>query len=141
MTARAGHACRTDIERAACEEMSRQSLPHAHRSLHFRVAGPKGRAAQYAPAIVAHRGPILFLVEPVRSAEDTRSIERLRRFLDQHSPDIVLAVVTADASVDRMPHEAYDEIYGVSALPQLVGRIRDQDPQGIVLPFEKPRRL
>ncbi len=120
--------------------MFRQSLPHGHRSLHFRVANAKGRAAQYAPAIVAHRGSILFLVEPVPSAGARRPIERLSRFLDQHSPDIVLAVVTADADVDRMPRESYDEIYGVSAIPRLTARIREQDPGGIVLPFEKPRR-
>jgi len=120
--------------------MVRQSLPHAHRSLHFRVANAKGRAAQYAPAIVAHRGPILFLVEPVTSAGARRSIERLSRFLDQHSPEIVLAIVTADADIDRMPHESYDEIYGVSAIPRLTARIREQDPDGILLPFEKPRR-
>jgi len=52
----------------------------------------------------------------------------------------VLAVVTADADVDRMPRESYDEIYGVSAIPRLTARIREQDPGGIVLPFEKPRR-
>jgi hypothetical protein len=95
-------------------------------------------AAKYSPAIVARRGPILFLVEPVVTM--TRpTIKRLTEFLDQHSPEIVLVVVAPDAKVRKVPREAYDEIYPESELAQMTRRIREQDPEGIVRPFEKPR--
>ena len=119
--------------------MIRQELPHEHRSLRFRVLHSNGHSARYSPPIVARRGPILFLVEPIASA--TRStIDRLARFLDQHSPEIVLVVVAPDAVVAKMPAEAYDEIYSHSDLARMTRRIRDQDPEGIILPFEKPPR-
>ena len=138
MTARERHESKSALEAAVCREMVRQGLSHEHRSLHFRVhAGAKGRA-KFSPAIVAHRGPILFLVEPVPTA--TRpSIDRLTRFLEQHSPEIVLVIVAPDSKVRTFPIEAYDEIYAESDIARMTQRIREQDPEGIVLPFEKPR--
>jgi len=65
VTGRAKHESRTKLEAAVCGEMVRQKLPHEHRSLRFRVQNAAGGAAKYSPAIVARRGPILFLVEPV----------------------------------------------------------------------------
>lgn len=138
MTARGGHACRTKLERVVCEEMDRQGLPHEHRSLRFRVRDARGRDAKYAPAIVARRGPILFLVEPVASDRSAAAPE-LAAFLDQHSPEIVLVVVAPLATVNRLPPEAYDEIYAASDIPRMTARIREQDPDGIVRPFMKPR--
>ena len=67
------------------------------------------------------------------------AIERLTGFLDQHSPEIVLVIVAPDAKVRKVPPEAYDEIYPESEVTQMTRRIREQDPKGIVLPFEKPR--
>jgi len=118
--------------------MDRQGLPHEHRSLRFRVQVPAGGATKYSPAIVARRGPILFLVEPLAAATGP-AIERLTRFLEQHSPEIVLVVVAADAKVTQVPQQAYDEIYPKSELARMTRRIRTQDPDGIVRPFEKPR--
>jgi hypothetical protein len=118
--------------------MVRQDLPHEHRSLHFRVEETSGRSAKYSPAIVARRGTVLFLVEPIPTA-GRPTIDRLRRFLEQHSPEIVLVVVAPDSKVLKIPAEAYDEIYAESALPRMTQRIREQDPEGIVRPFEKPR--
>jgi len=135
---RGGHACLTKLETAVCEEMGRQGLDHEHRSLRFRVRGSRGRASKYAPAIVARRGPILFLVEPVAGAR-RGGIGRLAGFLEQHSPELVLVVVAPDASLDAIPREAYDEIYPASEIPRAIARIREQDPDGIVLPFEKGR--
>jgi hypothetical protein len=138
VTGRAGHAPRTKLEAFICKEMSRQGLVHEHRSLRFRVRDAAGGKARYSPAIVARRGRILFLVEPV--ATMTRStIERLTGFLDQHSPEIVLVVVAPDAKVRKVPQGAYDEIYPESEIARMTQRIRDQDPEGIVRPFEKPR--
>ena len=117
--------------------MGRRGLSHEHRSLRFRVEGPAGGSAKYSPAIVARRGPILFLVEPLSAAAGP-AIERLTRFLEQHSPEIVLVVVAADAKVPKVPHEAYDEIYPASELARMIRRIRTQDPDGIIRPFEKP---
>jgi len=47
-------------------------------------------------------------------------------------------VVTQDATRDRVPQEAYDEIYAATEIEKLTTRIRDQDPEGIVRPFLKP---
>ena len=138
MTARAGHASRTKLEAAACDALVRQKVAHEHRSLRFRVRDETGGHAKYLPAIVARRGTILFLVEPL-SAPSRAVLERLTRFLEQHSPEIVLVVIAPDAKVSKIPIEAYDEIYPESRLADLVQRIRDQDPEGLVLPFEKPR--
>lgn len=118
--------------------MLRQRLPHEHRSLHFRVRDDAGGTADYTPAIVARRGSILFLVEPIRSAGARGAIDRLSRFLDQHSPEIVLVAVTSNGAIDRIPHTAYDEIYTESDVGRLAARIREQNPEGIVRPFEKP---
>ena len=134
----AKHEFRTKLEATVCAEMVRQRLPHEHRSLRFRVRNAAGAAAKYSPAIVARRGPILFLVEPV-AVISRPAVERLTGFLDQHSPEIVLVIVAPDAKVRRVPPEAYDEIYPESEVTQMTRRIREQDPKGIVPPFEKPR--
>ncbi len=139
MTPRTGHACRTKLERAICTEMDGQRVPHEHRSLRFRVHDAAGGSTKYEPAIVARRGPILFLVEPVAPGRTAR-IRRLIGFLQQHSPEIVLVIVTADAAVDEIRPEAYDEIYGASDVGRMTARIREQDPEGIVQPFRKPPR-
>ena len=138
MTERAKHEFRTKLEATVCAEMVRQGLPHEHRSLRFRVRNAAGAAAKYSPAIVARRGPILFLVEPV-AVISRPATQRLTGFLDQHSPEIVLVIVAPDAKVRKVPPEAYDEIYPESEVTQMTRRIREQDPKGIVLPFEKPR--
>lgn len=139
MTRRAGHACRTRLETAVCTEMDRQRLPHEHRSLRFRVHDAAGGSTRYEPAIVARRGPILFLVEPIAPGRTAR-MRRLIGFLEQHSPEIVLILVTADAAVGKIRPEAYDEIYGASDVGRLTARIHEQDPEGIVQPFRKPQR-
>ena len=138
MTERAKHEFRTKLEATVCAEMVRQGLPHEHRSLRFRVRNASGGAAKYSPAIVARRGPILFLVEPV-AVMSRPAIERLTGFLDQHSPEIVLVIIAPDAKVRKVPPEAYDEIYPESEVTQMTRRIQEQDPKGSVLPFEKPR--
>lgn len=137
MTAREPHPSKTKLEGAVCEEMERQHLPHAHRSLHFRITETDGTVAKYSPAIVAHRGPILFLVEPLPSAAP-RTVERLIRFLEAHSPEIVLVVIAPDANVRDVPPSAYDEIYASSDIARMTERIRDQSPEDIVRPFRKP---
>lgn len=139
MTGRADHECRTELETAVCAEMGRQGVAHEHRSLRFRVEDDRGATARYEPAIVARRGSILFLVEPLRSP-GRGAVERLSRFLEQHSPEIVLVVVAPDAVGDAIPHDAYDEIYAASEIEKLATRIREQNPEGIVRPFPKPRR-
>jgi hypothetical protein len=137
VTARETHSSRTKLEAAVCEEMLRQGLPHGHRTLHFRVRGANGTAAKYSPTLVAHRGPILFLVEPLPSAAP-RTIERLGRFLEQHSPEIVLVLVAPDAALRKIPPDAYDEIYAATDIAQMTRRIREQSPSGIVRLFRKP---
>ena len=137
MKGRGRHESRTKLENAACEEMVRQAVPHEHHSLHFRVRDARGEG-KYSPAIVARRGPILFLVEPVATTMRP-VIERLTRFLEQHSAEIVLVVIAPDAEITKIPPEAYDEIYPESDLARMVQRIREQDPEGLVRPFEKPR--
>ena len=119
--------------------MDGQRVTHEHRSLRFRVHDAAGGSTKYEPAIVARRGPILFLVEPVAPGRTAR-IRRLIGFLQQHSPEIVLVIVTADAAVDEIRPEAYDEIYGASDVGRMTARIREQDPEGIVQPFRKPPR-
>ncbi len=138
MTARGGHACDTQLEQFVCAEMQHQGLPHEHRSLHFRVADDTGGKADYTPAIVARRGSILFLVDSVESATDRDAIHRFSSFLEQHSPELVLVLVATDDSLDRIPPEAYDEVYAASDVGKLTARIRSQDPKGIIRPFEKP---
>jgi len=137
VTARAGHACRSELETAVCAEMGRQGVDHEHRSLRFRVQDEHGGISRYEPAIVARRGSILFVVEPLPSLQ-AAAVERLSRFLEQHSPEIVHVVVTQDAIRNRVPQQAYDEIYAASEIETLTTRIRDQDPGGIVAPFLKP---
>ncbi len=119
-------------------ELERQGVSHEHRSLRFRVQDEQGGTAKYEPAIVARRGSILFIVEPLGSLR-TVAVERLSRFLEQHSPEIVLVVVTRDTIGHRVPQNAYDEIYVTTEIEKLTTRIRDQDPDGIVRPFLKPR--
>jgi len=138
LTATAGHACRTKLETTVCVEMGRQKLAHEHRSLRFRVRDADGNETGYVPTIVARRGPILFLVEPLGSSRGHKAIAYLSEFLEQHSPDIVFVVVTPEAYLDRIPWEAYDEIYSASEIRAMTSRIREQDPDGIVRPFAKP---
>ena len=138
MTARDPHACITDLEHGVCAEMRRQGVSHEHRSLHFRIASKAGGADDYGPAIVARRGSILFLVDSVESATDRDAIHRFSKFLEQHSPELVLILVTTDDAVEQIPPEAYDEVYAASDVGKLTARIRSQDPKGIIRPFEKP---
>ncbi len=138
MTARDAHGCVTELEQAVCAEMRRQVLPHEHRSLHFRVANEAGGTEDYRPAIIARRGSILFLVDSVESATDRAAIHRFTKFLERHSPELVLVLVTTDGAVERIPPEAYDEIYAASDVGKLTTRIRSQDPKGIIRPFDKP---
>lgn len=119
--------------------MAREDVDHEHRSLHFRVRSPSGRDRTYEPALVARRGPILFLLDPIEASawtEDRRTL--LEGFLRQHSPDIVLVLVAAQELVPRIPPEAYDEIYPAEDVTAVARRIRDQDPKGLLLPFRKP---
>lgn len=134
-----GHRSRTKLEAAVCTEMERQKLPHEHRSLKFRVRDADGKETAYVPAIAARRGPILFLVEPLRSVRRQEEIASFSGFLEQHSPDIVFVVIAPDFLMDKVPLEAYDEIYGESGIGTMTARIRKQDPKGIVRPFEKRR--
>src|SRR5437879_10367976 len=89
--------------------MVRQGLLHEHRSLHFRVHDEAESHAKFSPAIVARRGPILFLVEPVPTA--TRPmIDRLTRFLEQHSPESLLSLSAPVPRFRPLPVGASDEI-------------------------------
>ncbi|HEV8595764.1 MAG TPA: hypothetical protein VGR51_09570 [Thermoplasmata archaeon] len=135
---RAGHKTRTQLEAAICAEMERQQLPHEHRTLHYRVRMKSGKVAKYEPAIIAHRGPILFLVEPFASAA-AGAVERSLRFLDQHSPEIVYTVVAPKAVAAKLPLESYDELYDADRIRECVLRIKGQDPLGPVRPFLKRR--
>jgi len=130
------HDTRTKLEAAVCAEMDRQGLAHSHRLLHYRVRMKSGKVAKYEPAIVVHRGPILFLVEPHVSVTAT---ERSLRFLEQHSPEIVYVAVAPARIAARMPPESFDELYVDTELPALVRRIREQDPEGAVRIFLKRR--
>lgn len=131
------HAARSDLERALCLELRRQDLPHAHRSLHFRVRLRTGEA-RFDPSLVVHRGEVLFLIEPLTGSEATEGDpEILTRFLEQHSEEIVLIVVAPRAVTDSLPPDSYDEVYAEDEIQRVVRRIRDQDPHGIVEPFPK----
>jgi len=132
-----GHETRTKLEAAVCAEMARQELPHEHRTLHYRVRMKSGKVAKYDPAIVVRCGPILFLVEPCLSLGGP--VERATRFLDQHSPEIVMAVVAPRRIAAKLPPESYDELYEEGDVPRLVQRIREQDPLGAARPFPKRR--
>ena len=130
------HRTKTSLEAAICKEMEQQGLAHGHRILHYRVRMKSGKAAKYEPAIVVHRGPILFLVEPRVSAAP---VERAKQFLEQHSPEIVFVAVAPKRVADRLPPESYDELYEDTQVPRLVQRIREQDPHGVVGVFPKRR--
>src|SRR3990172_6044243 len=125
-----GHETRTKVEAAICAEMERQELPHEHRTLHYRVRMKSGKVTKYDPAIVVRRGLILFLVEPCLSLGG--AVERATRFLDQHSPEIVMAVVAPKRVPAKPPPESYDELYEEGNGPRLIQRIREQDPLGAV---------
>ncbi len=126
-------------EASVCQTMRLQNLAHEHRSLRFRVRTPSGQTVEYRPEIVARRGPILFLVESVGDGTDAARLGVLARFLDQHSPEIVLVLLAEQAAIPRIPAESYDEIYDAADVAAVVRRIRLQDPGGMVRPFPKPR--
>ena len=120
--------------------MRTQGVAHEHRSLHFRVRMASGDVSRYDPDLVARRGPIVFLLEPLEGAEgDARRLDLLTAFLDQHSPEIVLVVVTPRQRLADLPSSAYDEAYAAEDLAAVARRIREQDPQGIIRPFPKPK--
>lgn len=119
--------------------MRRQGVVHEHRSLRFRVQMPSGEVAEYRPDVVARRGAILFLIEPLEDVGDAARTELLIQFLDQHSPEIVLVVLAPKEAMGRVPPEAYDELYDTADVAKVVRRIRRQEPGGIVRPFPKPR--
>lgn len=134
------HRTRSKLEAAVCAEMGRQRVPHEHRSLQYRVVMASGKVARYRPAIVAHRGPLLFLVEPCLSYTPRGGpVDRHTRFLDQHSPELVMILVAPKRVADRLPPESYDELYVQGDEATLVRRIREQDPKGAVRPFVKRR--
>jgi hypothetical protein len=135
------HATRSGLEDALCKEMERQGVRHEHRSLHFRVRVPSSEDVPYEPVIVARRGTILFLVEPlVDPKKDRRRVEVLSKFLDQHSPEIVLIAVTPATEISTLPPTAYDEVYADTQIREIASRIREQNPEGIIRPFPKPGR-
>ncbi len=134
----AAHDTRSALEASVCEAMRRQNLPHEHRSLRFRVRTASGQTIEYRPEIVARRGAILFLVESLGDAEDPARLELLARFLDQHSPEIVLVLLTAKDAMARIPPASYDEIYDAADVAAVVRRIRLQEPGGMIRPFPKP---
>lgn len=138
MTRPPGHDCRTTGETEICEEMQRQGVPHAHRSLRFRVRESEGHEVPFEPAIVVHRGPVLFLVEPV-SEPSRDDLARYSRFLEQHSPEFVFILLAPDELVPSIQVESYDEVYRASNVRHLVERIREQEPGGMVRPFQKVR--
>ncbi len=118
--------------------MRRQNVPHEHRSLRFRVRMTSGETKEFRPDVVARRGPILFLVEAMDAGDKVRT-EMLTRFLDQHSPEIVLILLADKDAIAQIPAEAYDEVYDAADVAAVVRRIRLQDPGGMVKPFPKPR--
>lgn len=131
------HASATTLEAQVCAELSRIGVDHEHRSLRFRIRDAEDRDVPFAPAIVARRGSILFLVEPMASADED-TFARHARFLEEHSPEIVFILVARDDLLPAIPAAAYDEIYAVSNVAGLAHRIAGQDPDGIVSPFDKP---
>lgn len=134
------HATLSALEASLCSEMRAQGISHEHRSLHFRVRLPSGDVVQYDPAVVARRGPILFLVELVEgTGADPRHLELRTAFLEQHSPEIVLVVAAPRGSVASLPPSSYDEVFPLEDLGAVVRRIKEQDPRGMVRPFPKPR--
>jgi hypothetical protein len=132
------HEARTELERSLCAELTSQGVSHEHRSLHFRVTDATGSATRYDPPLVVRRGSIVFLLEPIPEAAADR-IGIMSKFLEQHSPELVLVVVAPAALFPRIPPDAYDERYDAADLAQVVRRIRDQDPAAIVEPFPKDR--
>jgi hypothetical protein len=119
--------------------MRQAGLAHEHRSLHFRVRADDGTTAEFTPAVVARRGTILFLVEPLSGgSSDREMLQLLARFLETHSPEIVLILVTTEPDVSRLPPGAYDEAYAAADIARVVRRIKGQDPRGLILPFRKP---
>lgn len=134
----AQHETRSALEGAVCEAMRRQNLAHEHRSLRFRVQMASGQTAEFRPDIVARRGAILFLVEPLGDSADPARLDLLSRFLDQHSPEIVLVLLADKETMGRVPPEAYDEIYDAADVAAVVRRIRLQEPGGMIRPFTKP---
>jgi hypothetical protein len=133
------HAPRSPLEGALCSELRRQGVQHEHRSLHFRVHSPSGQVAEFTPDLVARRGAVLFLLEPlVGGAADRDRLELLGKFLDTHSPEIVLILVTAEPDITALPSASYDEAYPSTEIAAVVRRIREQDPKGLILPFKKP---
>ncbi len=134
------HVTRSEPELLVCREMEREGVPHEHRSLRFRVRLPSGDVAEFQPDIVARKGPILFLLVPLGSgAEPPRQEEILGHFLEQHSPEIVLILIAPETALRELPPETYDEIYPATDPGRIARRIRDQDPNGMVRPFVKPR--
>ncbi len=135
------HASRSALEGALCSELRAQGVAHEHRSLHFRVHLDEREVAEFTPALVARRGAILFLIEPLVEGSAARGrLRLLERFLETHSPEIVLILVTPDRDASGLPQGSYDEAYPSSEMPQLVRRIKEQDPRGLILPFRKPDR-
>lgn len=132
------HPAKTALERALCEEMERQSVPHEHHSLKLRVRGEKGESAPFEPDLIARRGSILFLIKGL--SPHAEEAPQMAAFLEQHSPEIVLVAVVAPQDLGRIRPDAYDEIYATTDVPRIVRRIREQDPRGMVPPFSKPRR-
>jgi hypothetical protein len=138
----AAHKTRTKLEAAICKQMDRRGVAHAHRVRRYRVRMKSGRTAAFQPAIVAHRGPILFLVEPCLSyTPGGGAVERHARFLNQHSAELVLILAAPASVAARLPRESYDELYEDTELARLVSRIRDQDPHGAVKQFDKRKRV
>jgi hypothetical protein len=128
------------MELQMCDEMGRQGVAHEHRSLHFRVRLPSGDVAEFEPDIVVRCGTILFVLVHLESEKESPRLEEiLNHFLEQHSPEIVLVLIAPAEAVRELPPETYDEIYPATDLERVVRRIRDQDPEGLVLPFVKPR--
>jgi hypothetical protein len=135
----AAHRTESTAERALCVEMARQGVDHQHRSLRFRVASAEDADVPYRPGIVVRRGSTLFLVEVIAADDAAAKANLLAGFLAQHSPEIVLVAVVPDDVRAGFPPEAYDELYSDADLARIVRRIREQDPEGFVEPFDKRR--
>ncbi len=81
----------------------------------------------------------MFRVESIGDGTDAARLELLARFLDQHSPEIVLVLLADREAIARIPPASYDEIYDTEDVAAAVRRIRLQDPAGMIRPFPKPR--